>query len=169
MKRVVAVGAAALLLLAIPVPALAHGLGGRKDLPVPLEFFVVGAAVVLLVSFGALAVLWPTPRLQDGPRFRGDGRAVPDWLGRTAAGFGLAFFALIVAAGLFGDPNARSNIAPVGVWVLFWLVVPFLAALVGNAWSFFSPWRTTGEMLGLDGPGGPAPDAVGWRRVTDEG
>jgi len=167
MKRVVAVGAAALLLLAIPVPALAHGLGGRKDLPVPLEFFVVGAAVVLLVSFGALAVLWPTPRLQDGPRFRGDGRAVPDWLGRTAAGFGLAFFALIVAAGLFGDPNARSNIAPVGVWVLFWLVVPFLAALVGNAWSFFSPWRTTGEMLGLDGPGGPGragvwPAAVGF-------
>jgi len=167
MRRVAAVAAGVVCLVALPLPALAHGIGGRSDLPVPLEFFLFGAAAVLLVSFGALAVLWPTPRFQQGPRFTGPGRAVPGWAVRTASGFGLAFFALVVAAGLFGGKDARSNIAPVAVWVLFWLVIPFLAAAVGNAWSVFSPWRTTGTLLRLDGPDGAGrwgvwPAAVGF-------
>jgi hypothetical protein len=167
MRRAAAVGLGAVAFLLIPLPALAHGIGGRKDLPVPLEFFLVGAAIVLLLSFGALAVMWPQPRLQDGPRYRGGGRAVDGWPRRLAAWFGLGFFALVVAAGLFGDPDARSNIAPVAVWVVFWLVIPFAAAAIGNAWSAFSPWRTTGRLLRLDGPGDPRrlgvwPAAIGF-------
>ncbi len=150
-----AVGVAAGALVLVPLPALAHGIGGRSDLPVPLEFFLVGAAVVLLLSFGALAVMWPTARLQDGPRYRGEGRAVDGWPHRLASWFGLAFFALVVAAGVFGDNNARSNIAPVAVWVVFWLVIPFSAAVVGNAWSVVSPWRSAGRLLRLDGPESP--------------
>jgi len=160
MRRVAAVAAATACLLAVPLPALAHGIGGRKDLPVPLEFFLVGAAVVLLVSFGALAVLWPAPRLQAGPRFRGQGKKVPGLLARAAAGFGLAFFVLVVAAGLFGDAEARGNIAPVAVWVLFWLVIPFASVVVGNVWSMFSPWRTTARVLPLEGPAGAGPLGV---------
>lgn len=143
------------LVIALPRAALAHGIGGRGDLPVPLEFFLVGAAVVLLLSFGALAVLWPSPRLQAGPRFRSTGWAVPRWVAGAAAAFGLVFFGLVVAAGLFGDPDARSNVAPVSVWVLFWLVIPFSAAVAGNAWSILSPWRTAGTLLRLDGAPGP--------------
>lgn len=159
------------LATALPATALAHGIGGRADLPVPLEFFLVGGAVVLLVSFGALAVLWPSPRLQGGPRFRGNGLVVPQWVARGVAGLGLTFFALVVTAGLFGDPEARSNIAPVAVWVLFWLVIPFGAAVGGNAWSMLSPWRATGKMLGFDGPGGPGrwgvwPAAAGFLAFT---
>ena len=33
-----------------PDVALAHGIGGRGDLPVPLEFFLVGAGLVLVLS-----------------------------------------------------------------------------------------------------------------------
>ena len=45
---------------------LAHGIVGRTDLPIPEWLFGWAAAVVLVVSFVALAVLWPQPRLQDG-------------------------------------------------------------------------------------------------------
>ena len=45
---------------------IAHGIVGRTDLPIPEWLFGWAAAIVLVVSFVALAVLWPEPRLQDG-------------------------------------------------------------------------------------------------------
>ena len=65
---VITLGVAALIAL-MPSVAQAHGIGGRLDLPVPLSYFLVGAGLVLVISFVALAVLWPTPRLQGGPLY----------------------------------------------------------------------------------------------------
>ena len=42
---------------------LAHGLVQRADLPLPEWLFGYAAAAVLIVSFVALAILWPQPRL----------------------------------------------------------------------------------------------------------
>lgn len=155
MKRTGVFVAIVLGVLVTPGVAFAHGIGGRSDLPVPLEYFLVGGAVVVLLSFGALAVLWPTPRLQNGPRDRGPGWVVPVWVGRSVAGLGVLGLGLIVVAGLFGDSSARSNIAPVGVWVVAWLVLPFLAAGLGNFWAALNPWRALGRLARLDGPPGP--------------
>lgn len=58
-RRAGIVGGALLLVLLNPGPALAHGIGGRLDLPVPVTYFVAAAAVVIVASFVALAVLWP--------------------------------------------------------------------------------------------------------------
>ena len=43
---------------------IAHGLVGRSDLPIPEWLFGWAAAIVLIVSFVALAVLWPEPKLE---------------------------------------------------------------------------------------------------------
>ncbi|HEV2776771.1 MAG TPA: fenitrothion hydrolase, partial [Solirubrobacteraceae bacterium] len=56
--------AAGTMLVTAPEPALAHGIVGREDLPIPKWLFGWGAAVVLVASFAALAVLWPKPRLE---------------------------------------------------------------------------------------------------------
>lgn len=154
-RRGLIVGGVAALTILVPTPAVAHGIGGRSDLPVPLEYFLVGAIVVLLLSFGALAVLWPRPRLQDGPRFRGRGFRIPRWLGRSVGAASVVYLFLVIGAGLFGSGSLRDNITPVSVWVLFWLVLPFAAALVGNLWSVLSPWRALGRVLRLTGPAGP--------------
>ena len=154
-------GLVAALVMGLPSVASAHGIGGRSDLPVPLEFFLVGGGVVLLLSFGLLAMLWPVPRLQDGPRYRGQGWAAPRWLTATVQVVAVGFLGLVMAAGLFGDPDVRTNIAPVSVYVLFWLALPFLAAVAGNLWAILNPWAALGRGLGLDrGPAGAGPAGV---------
>ena len=67
-RRVGLVGGALVFILLTPGTAMAHGIGGRLDLPVPVSYFIAAAGVVIVASFVALAVLWPEPRLQDGPR-----------------------------------------------------------------------------------------------------
>ena len=46
----------------------AHGLVGRADRPIPEWLFGWAAAVVLIISFLALSVLWPEPKLEYGRR-----------------------------------------------------------------------------------------------------
>jgi hypothetical protein len=128
------------LAMAGAAPASAHGIGGRSDLPVPVSYFIVGAAVVLGLSFAALAVLWPQPRLQDPS----PGRDIGGW-GRwpvvLLAGIGLVGLALVVSAGVLGE-DRRTNAAPILLWVYFWLVVPFVGAVVGDVYRHLNPWRT---------------------------
>ena len=159
--RVTITASVAGAVVALPAVAWAHGIGGRSDLPVPLHFFLFGAAAVLLLSFGALAVLWPEPRLQDGPRYRGEGWTIPRWITAALGAAGVAALLVVAGAGLFGDAEARTNIAPVSIWVVFWLVLPFLAAAVGNVWAVVNPWATLGRWLRLDGgPAGPGAAGV---------
>ena len=41
---------------------LAHGIGGAKDLPIPLELAIAGAVAALVLSFTVLAIAWRKPR-----------------------------------------------------------------------------------------------------------
>jgi hypothetical protein len=130
--------------------ARAHGIGGRLDLPVPLSYFVVGAGVVLVISFVALAVLWPEPRLQSGPRHDPAGLTVRrGWL---LPSLGVVALLLVIGQvippllGLETDPT-RPTIAPVLVWVVFWLVVPFAGTLIGDWYTDINPWRTLASEL----------------------
>jgi hypothetical protein len=132
-------------------PILAHAIGGRTDLPVPLAYFVVGASLVLIVSFGALSALWTRPRLQGVV----DASETPLRAPRPLlAGIGLLGLLLVAGQvvvpllGLETDPT-RPTIAPVLVWVCFWLVVPFLSAVVGNWYADINPWRTSSRSLRL--------------------
>jgi hypothetical protein len=48
-----------------PQAALAHGIVGKADLPIPMWLFSWAAAIVLVVSLVALSSLWRTPQLQQ--------------------------------------------------------------------------------------------------------
>jgi len=138
------------VVLGLPSMAMAHGIGGRLDLPVPLSYFVVGAGVVLNISFIALAVLWPEPRLQEGPRHEAARLTVRrGWFLPTVGVIGLV---LVIGQlfppllGLETDPT-RPTIAPVLVWVVFWLVVPFAGAVIGDWYTDINPWRSLARVL----------------------
>ena len=76
-RRMGVVGVTAAIALALPGTAAAHGLVARSDLPIPQWLFGWAAAMVLVVSFVALSVLWPDPRLQ-----REHWRPLPGGIGR---------------------------------------------------------------------------------------
>jgi hypothetical protein len=131
---------------------LAHGIVGRTDLPIPQWLFGWAAAVVLVVSFVALAVLWPQPRLQDGGGFR----PLPSWLSRVltslvvevvcgAIGVGLLF--LVIYAGLSGEQVAMGNFASEFTLVIFWVGLVPASILLGDIFRLFNPWRALGRLV----------------------
>lgn len=139
-RRLALVAALALAaVLALPASALAHGLVGKQDLPIPRWLFAWAAAAVLVVSFVALAVLWPRPRL-EGVRER-PVLTVPAALEVVCGVLGVAAFAITVYAGFAGSQTATANLAPTVVYVLFWVAVPFLTIVVGDVFAAFNPWR----------------------------
>lgn len=152
MVRRAVVVSTALALLAAPSPAWAHGLTGRADLPIPIWLFSWGAAVVMVVSFAALGLLWSQARLEDD-RFR----PLPDVLGRilTSRGMeavcglvGVALLVLVVVCGIAGAQVASQNLAPTFVYVVFWLGFVPASVLFGDVYRAFNPWRAVGRVVG---------------------
>lgn len=143
---------------------LAHGLTGRQDVPIPTWLFLWGATVVLIVSFVALATLWPKPRLQ------GDSwRPLPDGFSRVVAStpvallcgaIGVFLLGLTLVAGFRGDENTNDNFAPTFVYITFWLGLLPLSLLFGDVFRAFNPWRAVGRAvswIARTASGGPLP------------
>jgi hypothetical protein len=123
----------------------AHGLVGRTDLPIPKWLFGWAAAVVLVVSFAALAVLWPKPELQEerGRRlFRMPRLAEP-----LAGVLGVAAFVAVVYSGLAGAQDAQDNLAPTIIYVHFWVGMAVVSVLFGDVFRAFNPWRAIARFV----------------------
>lgn len=133
---------------------LAHGLGGRTDLPLPVWMFAYGAAFTVVISFAALTLFWPASRLEGA----GAGRTLagPGGTGRRALVavirlVGVASLALILAAAAFGEDAATTNLAPVAVYVVFWVGLTFASGLIGDVWRVLSPFDTLAGLFGWRG------------------
>ncbi len=125
---------------------LAHGVGSRQDLPLPFAVAVGGAATALVVSFVALAVLWPQPRI-DGAHA---GRPLPDRLAAAldsracrllTAALGGAVTLLVLAALLLGRDDTRNPV-PYVVYVLLWVGLVPLSVALGPVWRRIDPLRS---------------------------
>ncbi|NIW35053.1 MAG: hypothetical protein GWN32_00225, partial [Gemmatimonadetes bacterium] len=84
---------------------------------------------------------WKQPRLQSGVEVSPLRLRMGRRTERVVSLVGVLFLVLVVVAGLFGVQNGTRNIAPSTVWVVFWLVVPFVSALAGNVYTLLNPWR----------------------------
>jgi hypothetical protein len=135
-------------LTAIP---LAHGLGVRSDLPLPGWLFAWGAALVLALSFFALAALWTEPKLEMA-RVRELFR-IPRFVEPICGAVGVAIFAALIYFGFAGNQDADQNVVPTFVYVFFWTMLPLISAIFGNVFKPFNPWRAIGR-------------AVAWLRAT---
>ncbi|HEU5157913.1 MAG TPA: hypothetical protein VFU43_13030 [Streptosporangiaceae bacterium] len=137
---------------------LAHGVGGRQDLPIPLSFLLVGAGLAVVVSFVTLGVLWRSARFRSE-----EGRAIPAPLQRladhraTRAALRLAGLLVAVAtfyAAAFGPP-AAANPAPWTIYILFWVGLVPLSLLFGPVWKLLNPLRTIYRAIALPTGGTP--------------
>ncbi len=123
-----------------------HGIVGRADLPIPATLFGVAAAIVLVLSFAALALGWTRPRLETVAE-----RAlvrIPLLVDVLLGALGVAVFAAAVYAGLAGTSETTANLAPVTIDVVFWVGVPVVSLLIGDVWRLVSPWRAVGRLAG---------------------
>jgi hypothetical protein len=136
---------------ALPGAASAHGLVQKTDLPIPQWLLAWGAAVILLVSFVALAVLWPDPKLDDyrwRPLPGGIGRVIGSRPAEIVFGlFGVFLLFLLVWAGVDGEQTAATNWTPTFVFVLFWVGLVVLSILFGNVFRALNPWRAIGRTV----------------------
>jgi hypothetical protein len=142
-----------------------HGLVERSNLPIPDWLFFAAASGVLVVSFVALAVLWPRPQLE-----RTGWRPLPGSLGRLLGGravdvacgaIGVAVFVIVIAAGYIGEGTALDNLAPTFILITFWVGLVFVSIVFGDVFRAFSPWRALGRALRLTRERRPYPERLG--------
>jgi len=129
-------------------PAFGHALRQRYDLPIPLGLYLAGAGAAVALSFAVIALFTQTPswtgtypsvnllrfsvfRIVAHPRILFACRLVS-----------VGVFALIVLAGAFGRQNPFKNIAPTAVWVIWWVGLAYVSALIGDLWALINPWNT---------------------------
>ncbi|KAB2349068.1 hypothetical protein [Actinomadura rudentiformis] len=130
---------------------LAHGLGGRTDLPLDAVAAIVGGGAAVAASFLALTVAWRRPRLRPE-----GGRPVPariaraldspalTWAGRTVA---LAAAVFVVVVALAGPGGEKANLAPWALYVTFWVGLVPASVLLGPVWRRVNPLRTLHDGL----------------------
>ncbi|MGI9294996.1 MAG: hypothetical protein ACR2PS_13520, partial [Pseudomonadales bacterium] len=152
-----AVGASICLLH--PRMVHAHAFGARYDLPLPLGFFLIGAAFVVFLTFVA-SILLLGPRHIDGryghydfllsPRLFAWSRSTLRW---CFGAVGVTLFFIILATALFGVDSPTRNFAPTFVWVIWWVGFAYVAQLFVNLWPWVNPWRWLGAAIDhLRGP-----------------
>ncbi|HEX3511872.1 MAG TPA: fenitrothion hydrolase [Solirubrobacteraceae bacterium] len=136
--------AAAGVPLLLPASAQAHGIVGRADLPVPTWLFSWAAAVVLILSFVALSVLWTRPQLQTEARVR-------LFRSRTLFAFlsliGVGLFAVVVYSGFEGTAIWSANFSVTFIYVIFWVATPLASVLLGDVFRALSPWRSCARVI----------------------
>jgi hypothetical protein len=144
----------------------AHGLVQRSNLPIPEWLFGWAAAIVLIVSFAALAVLWPRPRMEG----RAPWRPLPLGLGRLlgsravealCGAIGVAVLVVVIAAGYTGGGSALDNLAPTFILITFWVGMVFASLLLGDVFRAFNPWRAIGRVLPWRDGLRPYPERLG--------
>ena len=138
-------GGLGVLALALPASAQAHGIVGKAELPIPVWLFSWTAAIVLVVSFVALATMWTRPQLQH-PRTRRlfAPPAALEWL---AGAIGVALFALVIYSGFAGAQVTQANFSVTFIYVIFWVGTPVASVLFGDVFRAFSPWRACARAL----------------------
>ena len=151
--RTAALAVAAAVALLAAQTAHAHGFGARYDLPVPLSYFVAGAAAAVALSFVVVGVFVRSPGTGGAgyPVYRLTGRR---WFDLTlgsrpvlliARAASVLLLALIVATSLFGSHKPLENLSPVFIWIIWWVGAGFVSATVGNVWAAINPWRAVFE------------------------
>ena len=168
--RAAAVLTAAFAALASVTPVSAHGFGQRYELPLPLSFYLFGAAAAVALSFVVFGLF---VRRRSAPHTftqidllnNAIGRMIAHeavlWALRLAV---LGLFGVAILAGLIGASNPYRNIAPTLVWIIWWVGFAYMQAFLGDLWSLINPWRTAFDAANSLYRRVGGRSELGWRR-----
>ena len=125
----------------------AHAFAERYDLPVPLPLFLAGAATAVAITFVLMALFIGRQTAAgeylrlDVSRFRLIRLFIHPASLASLRVFSVAVFFFILIAGFDGNQQSFRNIAPTFVWVIWWVGLAFVNALIGDLWRLLNPWK----------------------------
>jgi hypothetical protein len=128
-------------------PVSAHGVGERYDVPMPLSLFIAGGAITVVLSFVmvGLTIRASTEQI-NYPKLNLFGWKT---VARICIGpitslvkvMAVAIFLVVLVTACFGTTRSVENFAPTFIWVIWWVGMGFLVALLGNVWALTNPWN----------------------------
>jgi len=65
----------------------------------------------------------------------------------TLQAIGLAFFGVIIYAGLFGTPKGINNIGSTITWLIWWALIPVTMLVAARGWCLACPWIAPANWL----------------------
>ena len=124
----------------------AHGFAFRYDLPLPLNFYLIGAGAAVCFSFVVMAYVLQSRTMLDSYRISLT-RFIPHINISQAALIlirliSIFLLLLIIISGLFGNQSPLKNLAPVTVWVIWWVGFVYITSFVANTWPIVNPWSS---------------------------
>jgi hypothetical protein len=144
---------------------LAHGVGTRADLPIPVNLAIIGGGLAVLVSFVALGALWPEPRLRGGVAGRPLPRVVQSVVDSPVSTFvlrvlALALWLVVVLVAFAGPSDTPANLAPHAFYIQFWVGLVFASLVLGPVWRRVNPLRSLHWLLSRVSGEAPGADAL---------
>ena len=144
------------VLLGSAEPASAHEVSSGSMPAPPWLLGYIGAFAV-----GATAVVsraWPRHRLQ---RFMDPTRRLAPSL-HLGHAVGLVLFAAVLVAAVVGPDSAAANIAPVTVFVIWWVGLPLLCLVLGDVMRAINPFLALVAVVGRRDGSNAAGDGPVW-------
>jgi hypothetical protein len=127
--------------------AEAHAFAAPYTLPVPFWLYAYGTIAALLLSFLILA-FFSSPRIpQEGESVavalvvtHKKGFTLHPKVEATLRCLSFATITICIVSGLIGSPNPMLNFNMTWFWILFLLVLVYLAFVIGDFYPVVSPW-----------------------------
>lgn len=117
---------------------LAHGIGGRADLPLPGELVLQAGGFVVLVSFLAVGLAWRKARFATLPVPVRSNEPTAIWVLRALM---LALLGYLLVQAFAGDQDPNHNPTPRALYVLLWVGIVPASLLFGPVWRALNPLR----------------------------
>lgn len=141
MRRLGAMLAAVIALVAAPVAASAHGLVGRFESPLPLVVYLSGAGLAVALSF-ALVLLRDVRAASSATN---QDIVMPRVIRRGLRGLGLLAWLWIVVQALLGG-GGDADVASLFLWVYGWVGLALISALAFPVWHWLDPFATLHDL-----------------------
>ena len=152
MTRIPTVASALVIFFVVVSPVSGHAFGQRYDLPIPLSYFLIGAAATVALSFvvigmfvqkGRESFTYPRLNLLDVPLV---GAILSNGIAAILIRMlSVAVLILLLLTGFLGTNRPIDNLSPTFIWIIWWVGMGYMAALLGNLWMFLNPWKITFE------------------------
>lgn len=145
LKDKIAIAVYSLGLFALPAFANAHAFGQQYTLPLPFQYYALGASCALLVSFLFLA-FYDSPR--SAPSVDGSAFPIKGW---NAIVFLLRAVGLLGLAGtlicaFIGRQDFILNPVPELFWDILLLGFTYLSVFIGGLWRLVNPFETIAQL-----------------------